>query len=157
MLESGGTSAPRRARDLGFLPFYLAVSSAITRNAPVRPLCLAHLPARVRQSRHFFRNQIYADCVDLSAIEFRQIAWAYLPANPRRLLQLVCVSRPNLLESVTLRDFDVRRSRRARSVPVFRACPGKVDPLFRQGHASQVFELARILFDQVIPPDRKAR
>jgi hypothetical protein len=38
-----------------------------------------------------------------------------------------------------------------------RACPGKVDPLFRQGHASQVFELARILFDQVIPPDRKAR
>jgi hypothetical protein len=38
-----------------------------------------------------------------------------------------------------------------------RACPGKVGPLFRQGHASQVFELARILFDQVIPPDRKAR
>jgi hypothetical protein len=38
-----------------------------------------------------------------------------------------------------------------------RACPGKVDPLFRQGHASQVFELARILSDQVIPPDRKAR
>jgi hypothetical protein len=32
-----------------------------------------------------------------------------------------------------------------------------VDPLFRQGHASQVFESARILFDQVIPPDRKAR
>jgi hypothetical protein len=32
-----------------------------------------------------------------------------------------------------------------------------VDPLFRQGHASQVFEVARILFDQVIPPDRKAR
>jgi hypothetical protein len=32
-----------------------------------------------------------------------------------------------------------------------------LDPLFRQGHASQVFELARILFDQVIPPDRKAR
>jgi hypothetical protein len=29
-----------------------------------------------------------------------------------------------------------------------------VDPLFRQGHASQVFELARILSDQVIPPDR---
>jgi hypothetical protein len=38
-----------------------------------------------------------------------------------------------------------------------RACPGKVDPLFRQGHASQVFELARILFDQVMLPDRKAR
>jgi hypothetical protein len=38
-----------------------------------------------------------------------------------------------------------------------RACRGKVDPLFRQVHASQVFELARILFDQVIPPDRKAR
>jgi hypothetical protein len=39
----------------------------------------------------------------------------------------------------------------------FRACLGKVDPLFRQGHASQVFELARILFDQVIPPDRNTR
>jgi hypothetical protein len=30
-----------------------------------------------------------------------------------------------------------------------------VDPLFRD--MLQVFELARILFDQVIPPDRKAR
>jgi hypothetical protein len=32
----------------------------------------------------------------------------------------------------------------------------KSGPAFPTGHAP-VFELARILFDQVIPPDRKAR